>query len=855
MAKPITISWSDFAKALGLELSDTPLEDYEGIDAAYEAGNAFIREYEVENEVELSEDAKQQVINEFSMSLETHWSPAKVMYRNLKLDSLVDNVNDWSKRGPQMAIYERELASGTAIASVDETEQGLTLSIEEPFLIAYAEAAYAVHGVADEGKELDDVDAKDVANVMRWIAEAEGRSIDNYLDLDRWDQQWGGPSHRTVTDIADKGVIAENKPEGVTAAAFLHRVAAIDFDRMSAPELRRWIDRTMKTYLSFKSKNPNQIEQLQPILRSLQMAQLSLDMRPEEGGSEAGAAVVAGSVFAKAFEGFRREAAEPFVPTHLQKWNRQDPAGNFGEDNYMGAEYNDYYVVGFQTRDSDALERSNFRSMLEALGGEDEDTGVIVARSGHWAVGWVEKILVNQNATDKLKIADDIAEGLEDYPVVDEEDFSRVEWEERENDFESWGRRDMANMFKNALPEPVFEKVEADPTFEQILSHIFMGSAGYYGEDSGPKDLEDVANHWGDVPSDLHDSYAYKIMNSVINGGPIAEGEEGSEGLTELIDQNPDHAERIMQEYHKGKDVDAIRVILDELKTSEDPRQMKMFESDELKRAAENVDWESELYEGEPKSAFDIDTENIGTWVEGGDAETIGNNVQQYAKKFGWDGAIRSSDEDGFYDAVQEAEDFLNTKAPAGFFFGTNENGDWGLWEGEVALPLIAPEDIGEEAEVVAAPEGEAEDKEISEVGEEEMPPELKASKHYGSTVRYLKRLAADMPPEMKQELEKDPQLMAEQDSVTGKWVVKKKVSASNERIFKEVTIASEFYDDLYPRINADIDAGTKVFIRPIKRFGEVVRTLDDGGAFRVQAGDTVTTYFRQELEVRKTSR
>ena len=78
------------------------------------------------------------------------------------------------------------------------------------------------------------------------------------------------------------------------------------------------------------------------------------------------------------------------------------------------------------------------------------------------------------------------------------------------------------------------------------------------------------------------------------------------------------------------------------------------------------------------------------------------------------------------------------------------------------------------------------------------------------------------------------------------------KVTTSS--VLEEVSILSEFHDDLYPLIaNAVIDNGVKVFIKPLNRFGTVVRVLDDS-AFRVEANEKIATYFREELEVRQTS-
>jgi len=87
----------------------------------------------------------------------------------------------------------------------------------------------------------------------------------------------------------------------------------------------------------------------------------------------------------------------------------------------------EYGVLLAQNRDSDALERSNFRAALARLGGESEN--VQVHRFGHWAVGWFEIIVVKEG-TEEYEKAEEIEGKLENYPVLDEEDFSRLEWEE-----------------------------------------------------------------------------------------------------------------------------------------------------------------------------------------------------------------------------------------------------------------------------------------------------------------------------------------------------------------------------------------------------------------------------------------
>lgn len=110
-----------------------------------------------------------------------------------------------------------------------------------------------------------------------------------------------------------------------------------------------------------------------------------------------------------------------YTPTNLKKWTKPD--------HYFGASWPEYYSSGVgQSRDSDALERSNFTCMLRELGGESET--VIVVRESHWAVGWVEWIAIHESDDKALQAADKIAEKLENYPVVDEHHFCETEQED-----------------------------------------------------------------------------------------------------------------------------------------------------------------------------------------------------------------------------------------------------------------------------------------------------------------------------------------------------------------------------------------------------------------------------------------
>lgn len=128
-----------------------------------------------------------------------------------------------------------------------------------------------------------------------------------------------------------------------------------------------------------------------------------------------------------------------YDPKHLRRWT-------FPND-YMGAHWDGYYSTGVgQSRDSSALEESNFYAMLELIGGEQgaRDNGpldengeeiplVVVVRESHWAVGWIEWIAVHESAEDALREADKAAERLENYPVLDDDDYSEREWQKCED--------------------------------------------------------------------------------------------------------------------------------------------------------------------------------------------------------------------------------------------------------------------------------------------------------------------------------------------------------------------------------------------------------------------------------------
>ena len=100
-------------------------------------------------------------------------------------------------------------------------------------------------------------------------------------------------------------------------------------------------------------------------------------------------------------------------------------------ENYSGETWDGWFVapVG-RSRDSDTVEESNFRVTLDRLthGNDDGDT-VVVVRERHFLVGWVEWIAIDPKDTFAMTEAEMIATELEDYPILDDDDHSELEWE------------------------------------------------------------------------------------------------------------------------------------------------------------------------------------------------------------------------------------------------------------------------------------------------------------------------------------------------------------------------------------------------------------------------------------------
>jgi hypothetical protein len=144
-------------------------------------------------------------------------------------------------------------------------------------------------------------------------------------------------------------------------------------------------------------------------------------------------------------------------------------------DNYSGTNLGHKIIVISQTRDSEILDQSNFDTALEMLGGESKDVEVI--RFGHWACGWIESVMVNPKAKRKVKIALEIHNSLQNYPVLDESDFS-----EREDEYQSEYAEQAKEDLSRALE--LHFRIKNGKVLKSIAFDLNMECQGYYGNSS-----------------------------------------------------------------------------------------------------------------------------------------------------------------------------------------------------------------------------------------------------------------------------------------------------------------------------------------------------------------------------------
>jgi hypothetical protein len=118
-----------------------------------------------------------------------------------------------------------------------------------------------------------------------------------------------------------------------------------------------------------------------------------------------------------------------------------NPCGYWGE-------HGDWLVAMGQHRDSDILTRCNWKVLIRRLDALELEDAYVAESESHWAVGWVEHLLINPACQAAIDIAESALEAIEDYPALDDEAWSEMEHDEAWESWQSWGHRDFVDMLE-----------------------------------------------------------------------------------------------------------------------------------------------------------------------------------------------------------------------------------------------------------------------------------------------------------------------------------------------------------------------------------------------------------------------
>lgn len=141
---------------------------------------------------------------------------------------------------------------------------------------------------------------------------------------------------------------------------------------------------------------------------------------------------------------------------------------------YFG-EHGHWLIAYGRHRDSDILSISNFESMKKALkelpeftDWENVNAPVTIERSTHWAVGWIDYLIVNPEAKEIVAHAEKLRASLEDYPVLDDNDFSNREYEAFGESWNDWGREDYTRELWKAILAEYSEGISEEFSDEEL---------------------------------------------------------------------------------------------------------------------------------------------------------------------------------------------------------------------------------------------------------------------------------------------------------------------------------------------------------------------------------------------------
>ena len=163
-------------------------------------------------------------------------------------------------------------------------------------------------------------------------------------------------------------------------------------------------------------------------------------------------------------------STEKYTPIHMKRWE--------AAENHLGEEYPDYYVIVSRSRDASVAEESNWHTISEAF---KRAKGVISIRASHWAVGYVEMLLIHENsAAEDLEEADRIVGNLKIDPIYDDTDYGERSKESISTYIDENADREFDIFFGHAIETPFAEQPqEVQDDWKELLSEVIQDPDEY----------------------------------------------------------------------------------------------------------------------------------------------------------------------------------------------------------------------------------------------------------------------------------------------------------------------------------------------------------------------------------------
>lgn len=199
-------------------------------------------------------------------------------------------------------------------------------------------------------------------------------------------------------------------------------------------------------------------------------------------------------------------ARDGFGTVHLYKDAWADLKAWTEPDSYMGPQHWGYVGVYGRHRDSDLLTNANYEAIHDALkevckdgayatrnedGTIDEYAWLEVVGARHWAVGWVESIMVHWTWVEALDKAAEIKACLEEYAVFDDSAYSEADHAYKVECMDQYADQWKENVLKYLGRDPD-ARFGTKREWAAVLWALYDEECGYHGTEQAYIDVDDL---------------------------------------------------------------------------------------------------------------------------------------------------------------------------------------------------------------------------------------------------------------------------------------------------------------------------------------------------------------------------